>query len=75
MKEKKEREKPYENKDKIKNNRLKNHFVVYLYYRRINIGDYMAKPKKKYSDLTKDEIKFIKKKLGIKKFKILMLLS
>lgn len=27
----------------------------------------MAKPKKKYSDLTKDEIKFIKKKLGIKK--------
>ncbi len=27
----------------------------------------MAKPKKKYSDLTKDEIKYIKKKLGITK--------
>jgi hypothetical protein len=42
MKEKKEREKPYENKDKIKNNRLKNHFVVYLYYRRHRKGKYFS---------------------------------
>lgn len=27
----------------------------------------MGKPKKKYSDLSKDEIKFIKEKLGITK--------